>query len=147
VVDPGNPRADTLRVKIAKRRTMLSIHALLALTVLVINVALTVWAIRSYPPDYRGVGTITFGNCSTINTINSAVHLALNIVSSLFLGAGNYCMQTLVSPSRSEINHAHSKGISLVIGVQSLKNLRYINRRRRIIWALIGISAALLHLL
>jgi hypothetical protein len=81
---------------------MLKIHALLAITILVTNITLTVWAIRSYPPDNQGVGTLSSGNCSTIYSINGAVHFALNIVSSLFLGAGNYCMQTLVAPSRKK---------------------------------------------
>ena len=126
---------------------MLRIQVLLALTILVVNIALTVWAITSSPPDYRGMGTLSFGNCSTINTINSAVHLALNIASSLFLGAGNYCMQTLVAPSRQEMDRAHSKGVSLDIGVPNVKNLRYINRGRVITWALIGMLATLLHLL
>lgn len=126
---------------------MLRTQVLLTLTILVVNIALTVWATTSYPPNYRGMGTLSFGNCSTINTINGAVHLALNIVSSLFLGAGNYCMQTLVAPSRQEMDRAHSKGVSLDIGVPNVKNLRYINRGRVITWALIGMLATLLHLL
>jgi len=130
-----------------KRATMLKIQVLLAFTILVVNIALTVWAITSYPPDRRGVGTLSSGNCSTINTINGAVHLALNIVSSLFLGAGNYCMQTLVAPTREEIDRAHSKGVSLDIGVPNVKNLRYISWRRVVTWAFIGVSAATLHLL
>ena len=126
---------------------MLKIQALLALTILVTNFALTVWVTTSYPPDYQGVGTLSFGNCSTIRTINGAVHLALNIVSSLFLGAGNYCMQTLVAPSREDMDRAHSKGVSLDIGVPSVKNLWYINWGRVITWALIGMLASFLHLL
>ncbi|KAE9374919.1 hypothetical protein N431DRAFT_482041 [Stipitochalara longipes BDJ] len=145
-VDPENPRADTLRVKMAKRKTMLRIQILLALTILVANIVVTVWAIATSPPNYQGVGTLSFGNCSKINSINGAVHLALNIVSSLFLGAGNYCMQILVAPSRQEMDRAHSKGISLDIGVPNVKNLWYINRGRVIVWALIGMLATLLHL-
>jgi hypothetical protein len=131
----------------AKRMTILKIQALLALTILVINITLTVWAITSYPPDSRGVGTLLLGNCSAIKTVNGVVHLALNIASSLFLGAGNYCMQTLVAPSRQEMDRAHSKGVSLDIGVANVKNLWYINRGRVITWVLIGTSASLLHLL
>jgi hypothetical protein len=125
---------------------MLRIQVLPALTILVANITLTVWAITSYPPDYQGVGTLLSGNCSTIKSINGAVHFALNVISSLFLGAGNYCMQTLVAPSRQEIDRAHSKGISLDIGVPNVKNLWYINRGRAITWALIGMLATLLHL-
>ena len=79
--------------------------------------------------------------------INSSVHVALNIISSLFLGAGNYCMQILVAPSRAEMDKAHSKGVSLSIGVPNVGNSRYIERKRVLGWVLIGMFAAILHLL
>lgn len=146
-VDPTKPPAETLRVRLAKRTTMLRTQLNLALMIVTTSIGLTVWALVSYPPDFRGVGTLYFGSCSTTKTMNGAVHFALNIISSLFLGAGNYCMQILAAPSREEIDRAHSKGVSLDIGVPSLKNLRHIQRRRVIVWALIGICAAVLHLL
>ncbi|UKZ52632.1 hypothetical protein TrVGV298_006413, partial [Trichoderma virens] len=68
------------------------------------------------------------------------------MISTFFLGAGNFCMQILVAPSRKEIDKAHSKGISLEIGVPSIKNLPHIRRRRRVLWGLLGLMSSLLHL-
>ncbi|KAI1842909.1 hypothetical protein JX266_010927 [Neoarthrinium moseri] len=144
-LDPEHPRAVTLRVKMAKRSTMLNLQLSIALLVVVINIVLIIALIHNYPLDFRGVGTFSYGNCSTLSTINSAIHVALNIVSSLFLGAGNYCMQILVAPSRAEIDKAHAEGRYLEIGVPSIKNLRYIQRRRVLIWILIGFFSTLLH--
>ncbi|KAI1445340.1 hypothetical protein F5Y02DRAFT_130179 [Annulohypoxylon stygium] len=55
-------------------------------------------------------------------------------------------MQILVAPSRREIDAAHSAGTSLAIGVPSIKNLRYINLKRKVLWFLLGTSATFLHL-
>lgn len=132
----------------AKRATMLKTQLGLAVVIVSVNIGTTVWAYTSYPPDPHGVGTFTsFGNCSTLSMINSSVHVALNIISSLFLGAGNYCMQILIAPSRAEMDKAHSKGVSLSIGVSNVGNSRYIERKRVFSWLLIGMFATILHLL
>ena len=126
---------------------MLRIHAFLALGTLVATISSTIWAMKSHPPDSSGVGTLFFGDCATTNNISSLAHLVLNVFSSLFLGAGNYCMQILAAPSRQEINRAHAKGVSLDIGTPNIKNLRHISRSRVLVWFLICISATVLHLL
>ena len=127
---------------------MLKTQLGLTLVIVSVNIGITIWAYTCYPPDLHGVGTFaSFGNCSTLSMINSSVHVALNIISSLFLGAGNYCMQILVAPSRAEMDKAHSKGVSLSIGVPNVGNSRYIERKRVLGWVLIGMFAAILHLL
>ena len=126
---------------------MLNIQLAIASFVVVSNVAVTLWAGISHPPYSNGVGILLFGSCSLTSTLNSVLHVALNVISSLFLGAGNYCMQVLVAPSRLEIHRAHSRGVSLEIGVASVKNLLYIQRKRVVIWLLTGILATILHLL
>ncbi|KAJ8128224.1 hypothetical protein O1611_g5414 [Lasiodiplodia mahajangana] len=145
-LDPENPRAQTLRVKKAKRSTMLLIQVCLALIVVVVTLTFITWALASKPPDSQGKGTLFFGNCSTATNLNTAIHAALNILSSLLLGAGNYCMQILVAPNRREINLAHKAGAALEIGVSSVKNLRFIDRKRTILWGLMGLAATILHL-
>ena len=144
-VDPGNPRADTLRVKIAKRKVMLRIHAIFTIAIALLNIGITIWLMLSFSPDSQGVGTLAFGNCSYIANVNTAVHLALDIISSLFLDAGNYCMQILVSPSRKETDVAHSKGKALTVGVPNVKNLWHIEWKPVVVWILIAIFATVLH--
>lgn len=145
-LDPESERAQTLRVKMSKRSTMLRIQLAVAFAVVVTNFAVLIWALKSYPPDSSGLGTFYFGDCSQVSNANTGLHVALNIISSLFLAAANYCMQILVSPSRLEVLRAHSKGTSLVIGVQNITNLAFIDPQRRYLWLLLGFLSVVLHL-
>lgn len=126
---------------------MLRIHLCLSAITIVATFGVAIWLVIRYPPDVQGVGTILFGSCSTTSTVSTAVHAVLNIVSTLFLAAGNYCMQLLVAPSRQEIQQAHEKGKSLVIGVPNVGNLWHISRSRATAWVLIGCFSTQLHLL
>jgi hypothetical protein len=146
-LDPKNERAKTVRVKMAKRSVMLGIQTTLAILVVAINITVTIYAIVQYPPDSRGVGTFFQGSCSSVTVLNSALHVGVNVVSSLFLGAGNYCMQILVAPSREETDNAHRKGRALEIGVPSMINLWYIERKRAVAWFITGLTTIVLHIL
>ncbi|KAF4974097.1 hypothetical protein FZEAL_8970 [Fusarium zealandicum] len=146
-LDPDSARATTIRVKMAKRSAMLLMQMGIAILAVTIICSGMTWAILTYPPDERGIGTFFFGSCSSTSTINTAAHAGLNVVSSLFLGAGNYCMQILVAPSREEIDTAHRKGKVTEIGVPSLKNFRHIEKKRTTVWLIIGLVATTLHVL
>ena len=56
-------------------------------------------------------------------------------------------MQCLSSPTRNEIDKAHSQGIWLDIGVPSFRNLRRLSTIRTVLWWLLAISSVPLHLL
>jgi hypothetical protein len=143
------PREDAKRRAdpMSKRAEMLRNQALIAVFVVALNVGIFAWAIISYPPDNHGVGTFYTGRCPTASAVNSAAHVVLNVLSTAFLGAGNYCMQIMVAPSREEMNKAHAKGRALEIGVPSLKNLLRISRKRVACWITLGIFATTLHVL
>ncbi|KAI0123305.1 hypothetical protein BJ170DRAFT_736541 [Xylariales sp. AK1849] len=145
-LDPVHPRAQTLRVRMSKRSAVLRIQVALAVSVVIANIGITIWIMVHYHPDPRGIGTLSFGNCKEMDTINTVLHVGLNIMSSLFLGAGNYCMQIIGAPSRQEIDTAHANGVSLDIGVPSVKNIWHIQRQRKLFWVLFGICATTLHL-
>lgn len=144
-IDPDNKRAVTLRVKWSKRSTMLRIQLTLAFTVVAINIAILIWAVKAYPPTYQRMGTFFFGDCSKVSSINTALHVALNVLSSLFLATANYGMQILVAPSRAEVLAAHSKGTSLTIGVQNTTNLSFIHAQRRFLCVFLGLISVVLH--
>ncbi len=130
----------------SKRSHMLSIQSTLAAIVVITNISLTIWATGAHKPE-QGTGTLWTGNCSQISWLNSSTHLLLNILSSLFLGAGNYCTQILVAPSRAEVNRAHAQGRFLDIGTPSLFNLRFIKFQRALICGLIVVVTMVLHVL
>ena len=120
--------------------------AVITAMVLVINLILTIWAVSS-SGVHNGLGTLQDGSCKRIATLTFWAHLAINVLSTLLLGASNYSMQCLSSPTREEIDKAHGKGIWLDIGVPSVRNLRYLSTARVTLWWLLAISSIPLHLL
>ena len=118
-----------------------------AALIFAIQLSVTVWAVLTFPPDQRGTGTFIWGDCSSIGTADSLMHVALNVISALFLGVGHYCMQILVAPFREELDSAHRKGQAMEIGVPSVENLKHIEKKRAVGWAVIGAIATLLNVL
>lgn len=115
-------------------------------TVLVINALLTVFASIRYGV-HGGLGTIQEGSCRITKDLSLWLHLVINILSTLLLGASNYCMQCLASPTREEVDIAHGQQIWLDIGVPSVRNLRRIAPYRFVLWCLLAASTIPLHLL
>ena len=115
-------------------------------TVLLINLVVTIWGAARFGV-HGSLITILDGHCSKSRKLSLWLHLAINILSTLLLGASNYCMQCLSSPSRAEINSAHSQHIWLDIGIPSVRNLRRVSWNKVILWWLFAISTVPLHLL
>ena len=73
--------------------------------------------------------------------------LAINILSTLLLGASNHAAQLLSAPSRKDLDRQHARGVWLDIGVSSVRNFRYLPLWRTAIWAVLVLSTVPLHLL
>ena len=101
-------------------------------------------AIKGAP---NGIGTLYQGDCGKVHNIDTWVHVALNGLATILIGASNYNMQCLGAPSRSEVDKAHLNGTSLDIGVPSIRNLSYISRRRIVLWTILCISTVPSHVL
>lgn len=115
-------------------------------TCLLINITFTIYAVSvDHAPG--GIGTLFTGDCDKIKKLDIWIHVCLNILGIALLGASNYTMQCLSSPTREEIDTAHSKGIWLDIGVSSVRNLRHIGWRKVILWWLLGSFSFPLHCL
>jgi len=93
-----------------------------------------------------GVGTLFKGQCTKASRMDSGMHVVINIMSTLLLGASNYVMQILGAPTRSQIDAAHAQKRSLFIGVPNIRNLKWVGLRRTMLWLLLGLSALPLHL-
>ncbi|KAM6511847.1 hypothetical protein FALCPG4_016840 [Fusarium falciforme] len=94
-----------------------------------------------------GINYIVFqGTCAKSRSINTWLHLFLNAYSTAILASSNFFMQVLTSPTRSEVDKAHSDNVSLKIGVQSMRNLYRAPRIRWVCWALFFITSFPLHL-
>ena len=119
--------------------------AVLAFLVFVLNFGITIW-VASGLQVVNEVATVYEGPCSKTRSYLIWLHLAINVLSSLLLGASNYCMQILSSPTRKEIDAAHANRKWLSIGVPNLKNLLFIDRKKSSLWILLGLSSIPLHL-
>lgn len=117
---------------------------IVALIVLVVNASVIAWATSRYPP-VGGFGVIFSGGCAEAKRMNTWLQLIINILSSTLLAASNYCMQCLSSPTRKEVDKAHSQGKILDIGIPSIQNLRSIGTDRRVLWIALALSALPLH--
>lgn len=113
-------------------------------TVLLINTIFTIWAATKSRSGTQ-VGTIYTGDCGTVRHSNSMLHIAINIMGTLLLGASNYTLQCLSSPTRKDVDAAHSQGKYLDIGLPSPKNLN--GWRKIVVFLLLVLSTLPLHFL
>ena len=118
-----------------------------ATLVLILNVAVTAWSANNSPSYQRGIVQLMVGPCSAVRKRGTWLHVAINLLSTTLLGASNYAMQCLSAPTRKEVDRAHSKGQWVDIGIPSVKNFRSIHWTRLILWCLLALSSAPLHLL
>lgn len=118
---------------------------------LLINPGVTVYAMSKRNVDQQNFADILQPNgnydCDSTRQYNRWIHFTINALSTALLGASNYCAQLLVAPTRKEVDNAHSKKTWLDIGIQSFRNLRKVNLKRRTLWVLLMLSSGLLHLL
>lgn len=115
--------------------------------VLILNLVLFLLAKLSWTPDRVNPSIITAmrGDCHKAHSLTIFLHLVINLLGSLLLGASNYTMQRLVAPSRREVDRAHAKRKWLDIGVPSVRNLTSISRTRAFMWLLLALSSVPLH--
>ena len=116
--------------------------AVCACIVLIINMVVSIWGSAA-----RKGKVLAEGDCQHIKRLNSGLHIIINILSTILLSGSNYCMQCLSAPTRAEVDSAHSAQTWLDVGIPSFRNLRRISRRRLVVWVLLGLSSAPLHLL
>ncbi|KAJ5435736.1 hypothetical protein N7445_006621 [Penicillium cf. griseofulvum] len=101
-------------------------------------------------PENSGFSSVQVmyqGSCALSKRWNIALHLIINVLSTAILGASNYCMQSLVAPSREEVDKYHAQGRWLDIGSSSVRNLFVIGRSRLSLWFLLLVTGTPFHLL
>lgn len=113
---------------------------------LIFNVALAI-AIPKLKGGANGTFSVYVGDCNKTKTINTWIHLVINLFSTLLLCGSNYCMQCLSAPTRADVDKAHANGKWLDIGVPSVRNLRAIGFKKSITWWALGLSSVPLHLM
>lgn len=114
-------------------------------SVLLTNIIIVIWASQKYQVE-GGLATIYSGNCDKSKNLSFWFHLVINILSTLLVGASNYTMQCLASPTRKDIDKAHNNGKWLHIGVPNMRNLRMLPFGRVSVWWLLVLSTVPIHL-
>ncbi len=120
--------------------------AVLTGLVLFINLLFLLVGVTRFAPR-RGIGTIYTGDCGFVKHWDTILHLLINVLATAVLGASNFAIQCLSSPTRSEIDRAHKKKISLDIGLASIKNIFYVDWKKGVLWWALTLSTLPLHLL
>ena len=80
-----------------------------AIFVFICNISLLGWS-HNLPLSKTNNLLLFEGSCPKTKTTDTVVHLIINVLSTLLLGASNYAMQVLVAPTRENIDAAHPKG-------------------------------------
>ncbi|RAL07797.1 uncharacterized protein BO97DRAFT_446566 [Aspergillus homomorphus CBS 101889] len=125
-------------------------------TILVINIIMTITALLiAYvqQPNRRTnraqfeMAELYSGQCARSSHWATGLHVVINALSTILLGASNYVMQCLGAPSRADVDRAHAKARWLDIGTFSLRNFAVMDRRRKILWVLLLISSTPIHMI
>lgn len=120
--------------------------ASVACIVLIINVSWLSYAKAKYGVK-DGFGTIRRGECESVKSLNTWLHLSINILSTLLLTGSNAFMAAFSCPSRKEVDKAHRRGNFLHVGSFSLGNLRAIAKRKGLVVLILALSSVPFHLL
>ncbi|KAJ5171184.1 uncharacterized protein N7500_003967 [Penicillium coprophilum] len=114
--------------------------------ILAINITMAITAVglaysKNREQDFSFAAVYT-GKCSLAKNWMTGLHLIINILSTVLLGASNYCMQCLASPSRAQVDKAHSKRVWVPIGVPNIWGLLWSDRGKRQLlgWMLLATS-------
>jgi hypothetical protein len=140
--DPTHKRAQTLSAKLSRRNSVLMSACLTSFVVFAINLVGTLVLATNYPD-----GRLITSNCTTTTRLNAILHLLINLLSSILLGASNLCMQLLSAPTRAEIDKAHAMKKWLDIGIPSIRNLTHIASQRKFVWVALAAASLPLHFL
>lgn len=141
-IDPKNPRAQTFTAWASRRDVVLNTISIISTCVLLLNTISTVVLGVKY-----GNSELFRGSCSRASRFNLGIHILINVLSTLLLGASNLCMQLLTAPTRAEVDFAHKKRVWLDIGIPSYRNLKHISRNRKVTWWVLALSSLPLHFL
>lgn len=142
------PKPDLWTRLFPTQRKVLFTQQGLIILVLVANIVVSIVGVTEYNVDVTGtIGTLYMGKCDVAQKFSLWFHLLIDVLSTLLLGASNYAMQLLCSPTRKDVDEAHRRGISLDIGISSIRNLRHVGRKKAIMCWMLGFCSTCLHLL
>ncbi|KAE8148804.1 hypothetical protein BDV25DRAFT_168224 [Aspergillus avenaceus] len=121
-------------------------------SILAVNLILTiiaaVLASRHASTNWGLISVVIYsGKCTITSGWATGLHFLINILSTVMLAMSNYTMQSLGAPSRADVDAAHAKRTWLCVGTSSLRNLRSMNVKSRVLWGVLLITSLPIHLI
>lgn len=129
-----------------RRKVILWTSFTLVFFICVTNLVLAAIAWSGYKIT-DGAATLYEGDCTVAKRADSGLHVLINVLGTLLLGASNLVLQLIVAPTRQEVDKAHAKGVWLNIGVPSFHNLRHLSKTSLVLWFFLTISSIPIHFL
>lgn len=80
------------------------------------------------------------GSCATSQRINFGIHAGINLFAVALLAGACYAWQVMSSPTRIELDMAHDAKRWLDIGTPSLRNFRFVSKRRAVMLVLVIVT-------
>ena len=90
---------------------------------------------------------IFVGNCPQSDRNVLLLRTGINVLATAILTSSNFFLQLLTAPIREDIDKAHDRSKWLEVGVNSLRNLRFITWPKLAIWLLIALLSIPFHLI
>ncbi|PYH29891.1 uncharacterized protein BO87DRAFT_410151 [Aspergillus neoniger CBS 115656] len=122
-----------------------------AFGVLMVNITLTIVAaavsVAGHSQRTMSSATIYKYSCDRTKAYTTGLHLLINVLSTIILGASSYCMQCLTAPSRADVDRAHGQRVWLDIGVASVRNLAWADWPRLTLWLVLLVTSFPIHLM
>lgn len=152
----SNPSLSSLKLSThhdSKRRWVrgVLICTYAAFGVLIVNIILTIVAaavsVAGHGQRTMSSATIYKGSCDRTKAWTTGLHLLINVLSTIVLGASSYCMQCLTAPSRADVDRAHGHRVWLDIGVASVRNLAWADWPRLTLWVVLLTTSLPFHLM
>ncbi|PYH41650.1 uncharacterized protein BP01DRAFT_426147 [Aspergillus saccharolyticus JOP 1030-1] len=87
------------------------------------------------------------GKCALAEHSATGIHVGINVLGTILLGASSYVMQCLGAPSRSYIDRAHARSRWLNVGTFSFRNFAIMSPKRKVLWGLLLLSSTPIHMI
>lgn len=146
-INPENSQAKTWSAWKARRKVVLWTCFIAVSFTCVTNLVLAVTVWSRYKITLDGVATLYEGTCATVKRADSVIHILINVLATLLLGASNLTLQLIAAPARREVYRAHARGVWLDIGVPGFRNLWQLSRTSVVLWCFLAISSISIHFL
>lgn len=142
-----NPELSTWRTKRSRRKSVIWFCFGTTFTIFSLNLSLSIVSWARYKMSNDRVVTLYQGDCDISKRLVTGIHFVINILSTLLLSSSNLCLQLLLSPTRAEVDQAHSEKRWLDIGVPSWRNFMNLPVWSKLVWAILATSSIPIHFL